>query len=172
MTKCPKCQATLPDGAGACQFCGTSLSAAPPPVRMPGRAIGRTPSPTYGQPKWIWPAYYAIAGWWILDGVRVIALSVGIGEGGFGIFDMVLGAVTALVGVGLILRVDLARGIVNILCFLQILDGALSLIIGLFLTAALGFWGAIGMIFSAIRIAVAVLMIFLIGETESHAPNF
>jgi hypothetical protein len=172
MIKCPKCNATLPDGAGHCQFCGNTFAAQPVPGRPP-----RNEDPDYGgsgSPQWVWPAYYLISAWWILNGIwGVIEVLLSKDPGSlFGIIAMLLNVVTALVGLGLILRVELARGIVNVLCFLQILEGIFGLLGSFAMTFVFGLFGAIAMIMSVIQIALAVVMIFVIGETESRAPNF
>jgi hypothetical protein len=85
---------------------------------------------------------------------------------------LIIGAVTALIGLGLILRIEAARGIVNVICFIQILSGVLDIAFFFFAAPALGLFGAVGFIFAFIRIGLAGLMIFVIGETESRAPNF
>ncbi len=94
------------------------------------------------------------------------------GAGVIGIISLAIGIFTACVGLGLIFRVEAARGIVNVLCFIQILEGALGLAIGFLLSGFVGIWGIVGMIFSILRVVFAVLMIFAIGETESRAPDF
>lgn len=90
----------------------------------------------------------------------------------FNVINLILHVVTILVGLGLILRVELARGIVNALCFLQILQGVFGLLGSFIFTFVVPLFGAIAMIFSFVQIALAILMIFLIGETESRAANF
>jgi hypothetical protein len=168
MIKCPKCQATLPDGAERCQFCGATFT---PAV---SRAVGPDDEPGRSVPlQWVWPAYYGIAAWWIFNGLYSVVQTVWRGQAGsaFGIVGIGIGALTALVGLGLILRVELARGIVNVLCFLQILDGAFGLLGSFLMSFAFGLLGAIAMIMSILQIALAVLMIFVIGETESRAAN-
>lgn len=170
MVKCPKCQATLPDGAYVCQFCQTSFGTAP---RVPGRpaigAAGKSSIAAPGAPGWVVPFYYLIAAWWVVDGAQLAYQSL---SGGLvATLGLVIGVVSALVGLGLLLRIEAARGIVNVLCFLQILDGLLALVFLLF-SGIGGLWGAVSLIFTFIRIGFAGLMIYLIGETDSRAPNF
>ena len=170
MIKCSKCQATLPDGAGYCQFCGNTF--APQPTRRRDND-----EPAYvasGTPKWVWPAYTIISVWWIISGVWGVAQGLmSKNPASFWVIvSMVISAVTALVGIGLLLRVELARGIVNVLCFLQIIDGGFGLLGSFMLSFVFGLLGAIAMIVSALRIAMGILMMFVIGETESRAPNF
>jgi hypothetical protein len=173
MIQCPSCKATLPDGAGHCQFCGATFAATPPSRRTD------SDDPDLGggdSPSWVWPAYYGISIWWILSGVwGIIQELMSKNPGSFwSIVSMGISAVTALVGLGLILRVEQARGIVNVLCFLQILNGVFGLLGGFVMSFApiIGIFGAIAMIVSALDIVFAILMIFVIGETESLAPNF
>src|SRR5687768_5677167 len=104
MISCPKCNATLPDGAGHCQFCGTTFAAGAPPSRR-----GMSEDPDYGgsgSPKWVWPAYYIISVWWILSGIWGVIQGLLSKDPGsfFGIISMGISGLTALVGIGLIFR--------------------------------------------------------------------
>src|SRR5437773_422035 len=96
MTNCPKCNATLPDGSQSCQFCGTQWA----PVHGDAKRAGRT-SFHGGAPSWIWPAYYGIAGWWILNGAFAILAATAFapkeGSGAGSIIGLIIGAFTALV---------------------------------------------------------------------------
>ncbi len=89
----------------------------------------------------------------------------------FSSISIVFAVVTILVGIGLIARVELARGIVNVLCFLQILDGAFGLLGGFIFSFAIPLIGALAMGMSLLKIALALAMVFVIGETESRAAN-
>jgi len=176
MTKCPGCQATLPDGSTRCQFCGADWSA-PPSVRAPARARGAAPSgaarPVAG---WIWPAYYLVAAYWLASGVWLVlrgtVLASAEDQGGMGILGLLVGAFSAIVGLGLIARVEAARGIVNVLCFVNILFGSLD-ILGLFLGGLhFSLFELIGFLLAILQVGLSVLMIFLIGETESSGPRW
>ncbi len=157
MIKCPACNATLPDGAVRCQFCGASL-AAPGPASRPADAH----SDTWGPPRWVWPAYYGVAIWWILQGVAHVLVVRG------GIVDLVINGLSALIGIGLLARIELVRGITNVICFLSILGGLLSLGMS-FLEG--GWSGTLGMLMALVQIGMAGFMIFLIGETEGRSPE-
>jgi hypothetical protein len=176
MTKCPHCQATLPDGAVRCQFCGTAL-VAPPPVRVPGHSPGRMPTPGQGQPRWIWPAYYIIAGWWILSGLRTVLVfgsspPMSVFGAIFWLLGMAVGLCALAGGVGLVFKMEWARGIVNVLCFILILSGTVR-VVGLFLGGSEGgFWGGIAVLAAFLDMGLGLLMIYVFGETESRAPNF
>ncbi len=80
----------------------------------------------------IWIPYYIFAGWWFLDGLRVALASfkmanASIATGGFAtvlpvnpIIVGVAGIVLMLVGLGLCIRLEVARGIANVFSFLQL----------------------------------------------------
>ena len=166
MTRCPNCQATLPDGAYFCQFCQTNFGAAPGGRMVSRRVSGLQPSSAMpGAPGWVLPAYYGIAVWWMFDGGWQVFRSLPLKDG-FGVIGLIIGGVTAIVGLGLLARIDLVRGIVNILCLVQIIDGALGIIIGFLAIAVSPLGGAFMMIMAALQIALACLMIYLIGETD------
>jgi hypothetical protein len=170
MQHCSKCNATLPDFAKSCQFCGNTWSAPPPAPGTKASKVGAAVSSL----KWVKPAYYAIAGWWVLSGVLTVLVGAGVvgGSDNTSIVDIVFGTITALIGLGLILQVDAARGVVNVLCFLQILFGLFGLAM-LFLNPFVGgLWGVIAAVMAFIQIGLGGLMIFLIGETETRGPNF
>ncbi len=170
MQHCPKCNATLPDFAKSCQFCGDTWSGAPLPPGTKASKVGAVVNSL----SWVKPAYYGIAVWWIVGGVWSVLTGAGVfgNPGGFGIIDVLLGSLTALVGLGLVLHVDLVRGIVNVLCFLQILGGLRSLVFFFFSPFVGGFLGVVLVMMAFFQIGLAGLMIFLIGETETRGPNF
>ena len=165
MMKCPKCQATLPDDSSSCQFCGAIFGT---PVRSSSsRSPSSRPSSNSDKPvnlKWVQPAYYAIAGWWVLSGLFQLVMAL---SGGRFSIDLIIGGVTAIVGLGLIFKVEAARGIVNIISWLQILSGIFTFGIGFLMSSALGSIGALIMILAVVNVVLAGLMIFLIGETDS-----
>ncbi|HJP82146.1 MAG TPA: hypothetical protein VJ835_01460 [Fimbriimonadaceae bacterium] len=98
-------------------------------------------------------------------------MGVEMGLSFFSYIGIAIAAVTTLVGIGLLFRVELARGIVNFLCGLQIIFGLFGLA-----GAVLGsmFSGPIGLvlvIMQIVQIAAAGFMIYVIGETDRVAPN-
>jgi hypothetical protein len=161
MMKCPKCQASLPDGAGFCQFCKAQW-AAPPPARMArSGGVGSTVAGTGTRP-WVWKAYYAIAAWWILEGaVDILGATVFATEkhANGGMFAISLGAFSVLVGLGLILKVDLVRSIVNVLAWLNILFGLLGIVMAFFMVPVAGIWGALLMLKMFLNIGLSGLML-------------
>lgn len=169
MISCPKCRATLPDGSGYCQFCQTKFT---PTATARGEGDEAVPTASLNL-AWVWPVYYFIAAWWIFDGVYGIAQTLRSQYPGsfFSVIGIVISAVTALVGLGLVLKVELARGIVNVLCFLQILQGLFGILGGFIMSFAIGIFGAIAMVLAIVQIVLAGLMIFVIGETETRTSN-
>ena len=179
MTKCPGCNATLPDGAFHCQFCGAQFGTTPRPARPAGRVQAAASPSRWGEampgsPRWVLPVYYAIAVWWMLGGIwNVIQVTV-FGEGGIGFFDwisIVFGGLTALIGFGLIMRWDDVRDVVNVLCFLRIIFGLFGIVQGFLLAGLLGVIGIFIMIGSIIDVLTGFLMIYLLGETETRARD-
>jgi hypothetical protein len=171
MIKCPKCNATLPDGAGYCQFCQSTFVNTAPVQPTDDYDTGIAP-----MPNWVWPAYYGVAGWWIASGLYGVLTTVirsgAAGFSGFGLVLLLLELFPAIIGIGLLFRVELVRGIVNISCFLQILQGVLGLLVAVFSPFVTGIWGIITVLVLVLNIALALLMIYLIGETDTRAPNF
>jgi hypothetical protein len=164
MIKCPNCQATLPDEAVSCQFCGKAWGAPPRPTRGPRMQ----PDTTSGSPRWVLPVYYLIAVWWIVDGVRSVVGLLALKHNLWGLW----GLIDVAMGVGLLMRVEVVRGLVNLFSFVQILLGVLGIVTGFLMSAVMGFYGALLMLINTLEIAAAVFMIFLIGETETRGPNF
>lgn len=66
---------------------------------------------------------------------------------------------------------ELARGIVNVISFLQILQGLFGILGSFLLSFAFGLIGAIAMVLAIVQVVLAGLMIFVIGETETRAAN-
>lgn len=164
MIKCPNCQATLPDDALTCQFCGTAMRAAPV------QGSGRTSSKSYSNSGWERPTYYGIAAFWLVSGLWSVLNGLLLTKGG-NYIGAAVGGLTALIGLGLLAKVEFVRGLVNIACFLQILSGILGVITTFFM-GSLGGLGILLVLLDFLQIAFAVLMIYLIGETDTRGPNF
>lgn len=129
--------------------------------------IQRKDSGSTSGPQWVWSLYYIIAGWWILNGAwngiqALTDMSLGLS---MSVAVLLVSLLMMVVGIGLIARVEAARGAVNILCWLQILMGSLQLLFGLMTSSTQG------ILMSVIMIGMAILMLFVLGETETHAPN-
>jgi hypothetical protein len=168
MIQCPNCKNTLPDTFTQCQFCGADVTKVvrPAPTKKASR-------PLYEPPKWVWIAYFGIAGYWLIGGIMdvVRGLTSLSGAGAFAYIGIAFGAFTALVGIGLMARVELVRGIVNVICFLRIIFGLLGLWGALWGSLFLGPLALLFAVFAAFDIVTGILMIYLLGETEKSAPN-
>lgn len=178
MINCPKCQATLPDWAQTCQFCQTDVKSVPRPKAPLAPKASLT---TSSAPSWVPGAYYALCAFFILEGSfnifqaimstkeKFMGETIGWTAGTY--ISIVFGAFTALLGLGLLLRVELARGIVNFFCGLRILFGLAGLLGGLGGTLLFGPLGLIVVVMNIVDIVTAAFMIYLIGETDKRAPN-
>jgi len=170
--KCPKCNATLPPTNRACQFCGTDVShltrgyVAQPEYKPYGGGLPK---------KWVFGLYYAISAYYVYQGLFSVVRGLGVfGKVSemFSAIYLVFGGITALIGLGLLLRVELIRGIVNIFCGIQIAFGFLGLITGVMAASVFGWVGFLIVVNSVIQIATSGFMIYLIGETDTQGPNF
>jgi hypothetical protein len=169
MIKCPKCSATLPDGSGYCQFCQATFVPLDP-VRKP---VEKEEINFAAMPPWVWPAYRGISIWWIVMGLySVVSSLLTAGSAGPNVFVIAMGGISAIVGIGLLAQIDFIRKLVNICCFLQILQGALGLLAIIISPHITGIFGLIMLVIQFVNIVCAVLMIYLIGETESKAADY
>lgn len=123
-----------------------------------------------GKPGWIYPAYYIVSGYYALSGVIGI-LSVVLNKKNdmsdpFTIAMIAIYSIGLLIGIGLMAKIELVRGIVNFFSFFKIL-GALR---GILESFGIILWstafGILYLIFSVLDLCAAVLMIYLIGETD------
>src|SRR5688572_1330722 len=132
MIICPKCQATLPPASGRCQFCGTDVSKVERPVEQKAHR-------GYVAPQWVWTWYTIVCVYWMLDGVFQVLMGAGVFSEHRSFLRMIIGALLTVVGLGLLFRVRFLRGVAHILCWLALLDGAWSVLVGLtLLTLAMG----------------------------------
>ncbi|MFI5386030.1 MAG: hypothetical protein ACHQ50_07905 [Fimbriimonadales bacterium] len=176
MITCPKCNATLPDWAQKCQFCQADVRAVVRPKPVVQQKRGYIPMHT-----WVWPCYYAMCAFFVLEGGAGILQTIlsshakfsgqEVGLGAFSFVEMAIDGFTALLGIGLALRIELARGIVNFFCGLRIFFGILGLFGSLMGTLIFGALGLLFVILNIVNIVTAAFMIYLIGETEKSAPN-
>jgi hypothetical protein len=137
------------------------------------RAAGPAPA------RWILTTYYAISVYFIFSAVSSIFLAVAethqkiMGqEIGFGIGTYVtigFAVLMALLGLGLIFRVELARGVVNFVCGFRIIMDVVC--VGFTLFSAM-FGGPLVIFYWAFDVACNGLMIYLIAETEQGMPNW
>ncbi|MBN9501353.1 MAG: hypothetical protein J0H02_06230, partial [Armatimonadetes bacterium] len=151
-------------------------------VAKVARPIAATNSKTQRSvASWIWGAYYSLAVFYVVSGgydvamVFVNANRVILGEKlGFGFWSYIglaIGGLTSLLGIGLLLRLELARAIVNFFCGLQILFGLLGLAGSVLGTMFAGALGLVMVFMQIVQIAAAAFMIYVIGETERVGPS-
>ncbi len=130
---------------------------------------------------WIWPAYYALAAYWMINGMLAIGQGVyplmhpsKVDLGAFALFSylgIAIGLFTFLVGLGLVLHLEVARGVANFLAGLKIIFGLFGLAGAVLGTLFAGVLGLVMVILQVIDIAAAAFAIFLIGETQTRSPN-
>ena len=111
--KCPKCNATLPPTNRACQFCGTDVShltrgyVAQPEYKPYGGGLPK---------KWVFGLYYAISAYYVYQGLFSVLRGLGVfGKVSemFSAIYLVFGGITALIGLGLLLRTRQIRKMVS-----------------------------------------------------------
>ena len=176
MIACPKCNASLPDWTQTCQFCQTDVKSVARPKIVAVQKKGYTP-----MHAWVWPAYYAMCAFFIIEGAGGILetiisshqkfLGQEMGLGAFSFISMAFDGFTILLGVGLALRVELIRRIVNFFCGLRIFFGLLGLAGSLLGSLIAGPMALIFIFLNVVNIVTAGFMIYLIGETDRFAPN-
>jgi hypothetical protein len=147
-----------------CQFCGVDTSGVERQVESPRERPGG-----YVAPAWIWKLYNAVAAYWIVAGLFTAAAFSGVFGGRSSFFFVAVGFFWAIVGVGLLARVELARGLANVLSFFKILLAIWGIVQLIVFPFSSGPSALISLILCALDIVSAGLLIFLIGETESHA---
>ena len=123
----------------------------------------------------VWSLYYFFGCLWIVDGVRVILPSLGIASkalaagspfASWGIIGAVVGLINVLMGVGLLLKLELARKVANFLCGINLIFGLLGLLGAFLMSGAMGVSGLLGVLLSIFTIALYGAQIWVIGETE------
>lgn len=156
MIKCPGCGNTLPDSFVRCQFCGADTTSVPRPAPVQKSRAKQAE----GAPAWVTPAYYAVCGYYILSGL--VSVITGLKSPGV----MILGGINICFGIGLAAKIDFIRGIANIICWIQIVLGALGIMGALALSALIGPLAFVLVGLDVIQIGAAGFMIYLIGETD------
>lgn len=170
MITCPKCNQSLPDWATNCQFCGTSLANVPRP-----KAEKEHRTQLGVIPGWVWGLYYGVCVYWILDGTFDVLNAFHVIKIGseqvqdIDVISLIGGSISIICGLGLVLRLEVVRGIVNFFCFLNILSGLLGGWAGLMLMAVNGLFGSIILIVNLLQVITSGLMVWLIGETDRAA---
>ena len=170
MITCPQCQQQLPDWAKVCQFCHTDVSKIARPV-----AIAKPkPKSSLDAPNWVWPSYYAIAGWYIISGLLLIwqgvsgATATGASAlaAGLMLFVSITGGISITLGIGLILKNPVLRKVCVWFNWLTILVSFRGLVSGIFLSTLIGI-GWLWALSNLISMIAAAFMIYLLAETDS-----
>ena len=156
MLTCPNCGATLPISSTHCQFCNQNLAQRP-------KSAGLFAQPAIGPAKWIWPAYFAVASLWVLQGIATVFTALRSEDG---TLTGLIGIFGIIVGFGLICKIELVRGIANVLSFVKIAGGALSIATGLIAMGTMGWIGLVFLAFGVMDVVTGGLMVYLIGETD------
>jgi hypothetical protein len=163
MIECPNCKASLPDWSKACQFCQADTAQ----VLRPKQQTPNVNSFTI--PAWIWTAYYSVSALLLINsGIGIWTTVASVPKYGFGLFDYVSLAFDGfgvLVSIGLLFRIELIRGVMNIICFLGILSGLKLLAAGVF-GSIISTWALLFAVYGAIKVILYGFMIYLIGETD------
>lgn len=180
--KCPKCGASLPDWAKSCHFCQTDVSK----VSRPDRPDTKKHYKQFETPKWIWACYFFIAAWWILGGAYDVMDSFYFfGKSpdmlklekefatkfGPNVVGIISGTLTCLFGIGLALKIEIIRGIVNFVAGLKLIFALFGLAGALMGMTFAGFLSLPFIIFNIVDIMTSGMLLWLIGETDM-APNW
>lgn len=157
-------------GVATCQFCGEDLRGAAPVQK---RSIFLDPDNhdvvhTGGRPKWVYPLYYTISGYFLVSGLVALILTlVNPNKSEFANILMYVSAgISIVLGLGLLGKVEIIRGIVNFVCGLRVFFGLLNLPGALAGLLGSTFFGILGLIFAVLDIVLNGFMIYLIGETD------
>lgn len=163
MITCPGCNNSLPDWAKTCQFCGRDVSKVPRPAAAPA-------APRYVRPvnTWIVTAYYAIAVWYIIGGLRSVGTTLyesrQDGFGGFTGIGLIFGIATLLIGIGLLMKLEIIRNIVVFFAGLAIIFGVIGLFFSIGGTLFTGWFGLLMVVMTLLDIIANALLIYVIGE--------
>jgi hypothetical protein len=159
--KCPGCGNSLPPSFTKCHICGADLAGVARP-KAPVKQKYVDPN----KPAWVYPAYNAIAGYFLVSGLVTLVFSLVPAKGGLPIVSIVASAITIIFGIGLLAKIEFIRGIANVLCFLNILGAVLRIAGSFVVTLVLGPLGILMLLLAVIDLCTNVFMIYLIGETD------
>ena len=158
--ECPKCKAKLPAWAQHCQFCNTPLANVPRPAGTPARAGYDNRMP------WQEIAYIAVSIIMLLLGGYnfVTGVLLNVGEGGA--FIGIMGAIQAVLAIGLLAQQTWAQFIMKWFCILRILSGIFTLLMGALFMGAnsnlLKGFGVVILILGIVELIVCGFMMYLI----------
>lgn len=157
--QCPSCGQTLPAQFTHCQFCGADVSKVPRPVPAPTQKRRALVAPA----RWVPIAYYGVAVWYIVGALVTVVQSAVLKDFGP---ELAYALFKVAIGLGLIFKVELVRGIINILCWIQIAFSGMGLLTAILAGPFIGPMAFLLMLLYIIDICANALMIFLIGETD------
>ena len=171
---CPTCQKQVISGVPTCQFCGSDLRGMAPAQAKRSIFIDSDSYDvvhTGGKPGWVVPAYYIVCGYFVLTGVLRAILTLSnhrlMTEGGPLIYvSFAFDALSILFGLGLMLKIEVIRGIVNFVCGISLIFGLFGLLGSLGSVLTLGGLGVLFLIQNVLDICTNGFMMYLIGETD------
>ena len=169
---CPTCQKQVIAGVPTCQFCGGDLRGMAPTQKrsMFVDSDSYEPVHTGGKPGWVVPAYYIVASYFVLSGLLAILLTVtnkkSMDGSPMAFIPIAFYAVSVLLGIGLLAKIEVIRGIVNFVCGISLIFGILGLIGSFGSVLVLGGLGVLMLIRNVLDICMNAFMIYLIGETD------
>jgi hypothetical protein len=82
---------------------------------------------------------------------------------------IVFGAIDLGLGFGMLLKIELIRGIANILCWFQVAVGLYRMAFALILVTAVGAYALLALFMTVLQVAIAGFFIYLISETDEFA---
>lgn len=163
---CPKCRKLLPVWQETCQFCGEII-----PEQVRREAADRS-DPARSQPVGAAPdkrvilAYYVIAIVWAAMGLLGVVRNVITDDAGLlALPFVIINLIQVVLGIGLLLRIEFIRVVVNFIAGVNLLLTAAFLIIFMPVRLVIP-WGWVSVIYDLFTIAVCGLVIFLIAETD------
>ncbi len=163
---CPNCRNTVPAGLATCQFCGASLAAIAPAKGSVWHADAV--DQPYRRPTWVPLAYNLVAGYIAVSGlVQLVTGGVHVAKGNWvGYIELVMGGIALVLGVGLLLRIEFIRGVVNFVCGINLLLGVFGLLAMIPLVMLFGWIGLLLAFMKVFDLACNAGMIYLVGETD------
>jgi hypothetical protein len=140
-----------------CQFCGADTAKVERPKEV-------KVNKGYVAPKSIWIWYTVICVYWAVTGA--ITLFAGIKDQAS--LLAIFGGLDLIIGLGMLMRLNIFRGIAHFLCWVNLLGGLCFIVGGLLGTMFFGPYAFISILYGIVDVVVAGLMIYVIAETESH----
>lgn len=172
MITCPKCGNKLPEWAQVCQFCKADVRqvARPAPAKKKEYHFA-----SLEPPKWVMPAYFiSIVVMLLLNAWSGFADYADMQAGkGWCLTPVTMGISFAVCLVCLLalLRIEIFRGMLNIVCGYDILVGLKDAGIAFAFMMGVPALGLLLLVLALMKIGFAGFLIFLIGETDKYAPS-